>query len=319
MRRLYDVCIKLDMPLVNAKEMLAKATANGYAIGCFNIDSIAMAQAVLEAADELNSPVMLSLSKGSRAFMHPGNIKDMVNVISANMKIPFALHLDHGHSVDLCKECIDEGFTSVMFDGSGLDFDTNVALTKELCAYAHAKGATVEAELGPLDAHASKNDETRYTNPEQAIRFIKETGVDCLAVSVGTGHGLQKFLPDEVPHIRFDILKKIKDALPSFPLVLHGASYIAPKLLDKFNQYGGQISEAGGVPEELLVQAMRINVRKINIATDFRMTYVSALREALATHPANFEPRVFLAPAKEAVKLLVKYKLMHVFNSVNRI
>ncbi|HOJ44777.1 MAG TPA: class II fructose-bisphosphate aldolase family protein [Bacilli bacterium] len=307
------------MPLVNAKEMLAKATANGYAIGCFNIDSIAMAQAVLEAADELNSPVMLSLSKGSRAFMHPGNIKDMVNVISANMKIPFALHLDHGHSIDLCKECIDEGFTSVMFDGSGLDFDTNVALTKDLCTYAHAKGATVEAELGPLDAHATRSEETRYTNPEQAIRFIKETGVDCLAVSVGTGHGLQKFLANEVPHIRYDILKKIKAELPSFPLVLHGASHIDPDLLAKFNQYGGQIKEAGGIPEQLLIQAMHINVSKINIATDFRMTYITALREALANHPSNFEPRIFLAPAKEAVKQLVKYKLMHVFNSVNRI
>lgn len=311
------------MPLVNTKEMFAKAYEEGYAIGCFNVDSIAMVQALLEAAEECRSPIMISLSNGSRKFMHPGNVKDQIKIIARDITIPFAIHLDHGTTPEICKSCIDEGFTSVMIDASQSPLEENIQITKEVVEYAHAHGVTVEGELGIIEGDEDDptvvTPKTKYTSVDEVVRYVTETGVDSLAVSVGTVHGMQKFKPGEVPNLRFDILEEIEEKLPGFPLVLHGASSVPQEMVDKFNKYGGNIHDTIGVPEHLLIKAAEINVCKINIGTDFRMTYVAALREALAKHNDRFEPRYFLSPARDAVKEIVKYKLVHVFKSANRV
>lgn len=311
------------MPLVNTREMFSKAYEEGYAIGCFNVDSIPMVQAVLKAAEENRSPVMVAFSQGSREFMHPGNIKILIKVVAQDITIPFAIHLDHGKSIEVCKSCIDEGFTSVMIDASDRSLEENIKITKEVCEYAHERGVSVEGELGVIAKDEENPDligpEHRYTNIEDVVRFVEETGVDSLAVSIGTVHGMQKFAPGETPALRFDILEEIKKSLPGFPLVLHGASSVPAELLQNFNRYGGDIHDAIGVPEELLIKAASINVCKINIGTDFRMAYVGGLRKALADHPNRFEPRYFLAPAKAAAQNLVAYKLANVFKSANRV
>ncbi|MDY0345237.1 MAG: ketose-bisphosphate aldolase [Bacilli bacterium] len=311
------------MPLVNTKKMFIKAYEEGYAIGCFNVDSIAMIQAVLETAEEKRSPVMVAFSEGSREFMHPGNIKDLIIVAAKDITIPFAIHLDHGKSVEVCKSCIDEGFTSVMIDASEHPLEENIRITKQVCEYAHARGVSVEGELGAISGDEEEPQSqiglNQYTNVEEVVRFVNETGVDSLAVSVGTVHGMQKFAPGEIPSLRFDILEEIKNSLPGFPLVLHGASSVPEEIVNNFNRYGGQIVDAIGVPEQLLIKAAAINVCKINIGTDFRMSYVGGLRKALAEHPNRFEPRYFLAPAKEAAKNIVAYKLAYVFKSANRV
>lgn len=311
------------MPLVNTKEMFQKAYREGYAVGCFNVDSIAMVQAVLEAAEENRSPVMVAFSKGSREFMHPGNIMILIKVVAKDISIPFAIHLDHGKSAELCKACIDEGFTSVMIDASMHPLEENIKITKEVCEYAHARGVSVEGELGAIagdeDHPEQETKKNTFTNVDDVVRFVEETGVDSLAVSIGTVHGMQKFAPGEIPSLRFDILEEIQRRLPEFPLVLHGASSVPPEILEKFNRYGGNIHDAIGVPEELLVRAASLNVCKINIGTDFRMAYVGGLRKALADYPDRFEPRYFLAPAKEAARNLVAHKLANVFKSANRV
>jgi len=311
------------MPLVNTKEMFSKAYKEGYAVGCFNVDSIAMVQAVLLAAEEKRSPVMIAFSKGSREFMHPGNIKDLINVVAKDITIPFAIHLDHGKSIEVCKSCIDEGFTSVMIDASEHPLEENIRITKEVCEYAHERGVSVEGELGAIagdeDNSNSDSGPNRYTNVDEVVRFVKETGVDSLAVSVGTVHGMQKFAPGEIPSLKFDILEEIKKILPGFPLVLHGASSVPQETVDNFNLHGGKIFNAIGVPEKLLIKASSINVCKINIGTDFRMSYIGGLRKALDEYPDRFEPRYFLSPAKEAAKKIVAYKLTHVFKSANRV
>ncbi|MFA7378669.1 MAG: ketose-bisphosphate aldolase [Bacilli bacterium] len=311
------------MPLVNTKEMFIKAYKEEYAIGCFNVDSIAMVQAVLLAAEENRSPVMIAFSKGSREFMHPGNIKDLINVVAKDITIPFAIHLDHGKSVEVCKSCIDEGFTSVMIDASEYPLEDNIRITKEVCGYAHERGVSVEGELGAIagdeESPDSNTNTNRYTNVDEVVRFVQETGVDSLAVSVGTVHGMQKFAPGEIPSLRFDILEEIKRRLPGFPLVLHGASSVPQEIVDNFNLHGGKIDNAIGVPENLLIKASLINICKINIGTDFRMSYIGGLRKALDEYSNRFEPRYFLSPAKEAAKKIVAYKLTHVFKSANRV
>ncbi|MFA5421746.1 MAG: ketose-bisphosphate aldolase [Bacilli bacterium] len=310
------------MPLVNTNKLFARAYQEGYAIGCFNVDSLAMAQAVLAAAEEARSPVMIAFSKGSREFMHPGNIKVLLKVASKDLTIPFAIHLDHGKNFQICKDCIDEGFTSVMIDASSSSLAENIRITKEVCEYAHARGVSVEGELGALSGaeEAEKGIAAhRYTDVDEVVRFVRETRIDSLAVSVGTVHGMQKFSHGETPTLRFDILEEIKRRLPGFPLVLHGASSVPQNLVDDFNNYGGSIEDAIGVPEDLLIKAAAINVCKINIGTDFRMAYVSGLRKALAEYPNHFEPRYFLGPAQEAAKTIVAHKLAHVFMSANRV
>ena len=306
------------MPLVNLNQLYKDAYVNKYAIGAFNVDTIAMCRAVLEVSQKNKSPVILMFSEGSRAFMHPGNIKDLIENISQDITIPFAIHLDHGRSIESCISCIDEGFTSVMIDASKYSFEENVRITKQVVEYAHKHNVTVEAEVGCVEA-SKKDEDNFYTDPDVAIRFIKETGCDSLAVSIGTGHGLMKFKEDEKPQLRFDILEKINEKLPYFPLVLHGSSSISPSLLEDFNKYGGNIKTAKGIDEALLSKAASINVCKINIGTDFRMSYITGLREALAKNSDKFTPRTFLTPALEKIKECVDYKQNHIFNSVNRI
>ena len=306
------------MPLVNLNQLYKDAYVNKYAIGAFNVDTLAMCRAVLEVSQKNKSPVILMFSEGSRAFMHPGNIKDLIENISQDITIPFAIHLDHGRSIESCISCIDEGFTSVMIDASKYSFEENVRITKQVVEYAHKHNVTVEAEVGCVEA-SKKDEDDFYTDPDVAIRFIKETGCDSLAVSIGTGHGLMKFKENEKPQLRFDILEKINEKLPYFPLVLHGSSSISPSLLEDFNKYGGNIKTAKGIDEALLSKAASINVCKINIGTDFRMSYITGLREALAKNSDKFTPRTFLSPALEKIKECVDYKQNHIFNSVNRI
>ncbi len=306
------------MPLVNTHEMLKEAHRHRYAVGCFNVDSLAMVQAVLQAAEESRSPVILSFSQGSREFMHPGNIKTLIETVAQDITIPYAIHLDHGKSFEICRDCIDEGFTSVMIDASAHSFEENVAITKNVCAYAHARGVSVEGELGGLDA-SDKADASNFTDPAQAQAYVNRTGVDSLAVSVGTGHGTQKFRPGEVPSLRLDILEKIRQLLPGFPLVFHGSSSVSDHLITQFNQYGGHLQGTIGIPEELLKQAIAVNVSKINIGTDFRLAYVGALRKSLAEVKDRYEPRHFLVPAREAAQALVAYKIDHIFMSAHRV
>ena len=306
------------MPLVNLNQLYKDAYVNKYAIGAFNVDTLAMCRAVLEVSQKNRSPVILMFSEGSRAFMHPGNIKDLIENISQDITIPFAIHLDHGRSIESCISCIDEGFTSVMIDASKYSFEENVRITKQVVEYAHKHNVTVEAEVGCVEA-SKKDEDNFYTDPDVAIRFIKETGCDSLAVSIGTGHGLMKFKENEKPQLRFDILEKINEKLPYLPLVLHGSSSISPSLLEDFNKYGGNIKTAKGIDEALLSKAASINVCKINIGTDFRMSYITGLREALAKNSDKFTPRTFLSPALEKIKECVDYKQNHIFNSVNRI
>ncbi len=306
------------MPLVNLNQLYKDAYVNKYAIGAFNVDTLAMCRAVLEVSQKNKSPVILMFSEGSRAFMHPGNIKDLIENISQDITIPFAIHLDHGRSIESCISCIDEGFTSVMIDASKYSFEENVRITKQVVEYAHKHNVTVEAEVGCVEA-SKKDEDNFYTDPDVAIKFIKETGCDSLAVSIGTGHGLMKFKENEKPQLRFDILEKINEKLPYFPLVLHGSSSISPSLLEDFNKYGGNIKTAKGIDEALLSKAASINVCKINIGTDFRMSYITGLREALVKNSDKFTPRTFLSPALEKIKECVDYKQNHIFNSVNRI
>ena len=299
------------MPLCNTNMMFADAYEKQYAVGAFNVDSIAMIQAVLAAAENCKSPVIISLSKGSREFMHPGNLKEQILCVSKDITIPFAIHLDHGKSVQLCKDCIDEGFTSVMIDASAYDFEENIRITKEVVDYAHERNVTVEGELSILTS------EEEY--PSLIEEFVKRTNVDSLAISIGTGHGTSKFKKGEKPHLKFDILEKVAQRLPSFPFVLHGSSSILKKDIDIFNEFGGEIKDPIGIPEELLRKACDMAVCKINIGTDFRVAYVGALRKSLGLIKDKYEPRNFLVPAKQAAQELVEYKLKNVFNSANKI
>lgn len=304
------------MPLVNTKEMFNKAYKEGYSVGAFNVDSYAMIQAVLGAAEEVKSPVIISISNGSREFMHPGNIKEIVELIAKDITIPYAIHLDHGKSVELCKAVIDEGFTSVMIDAGAYPFEEAIKITKEVVEYAHARNVTVEGELGPIKDILNQDPKYfKFTNPELAVRFIKETGIDSLAVSIGTGHGTQKFKENEEKTLQYDIIKEIDSLLPGFPLVLHGSSSIPESYLNRFNENGGELLHTQGIPSELLSKASKMSVCKINIGTDFRVAYVGGLRESLTNIKDRYEPRNFLVPAKSYAKELVKEKLTNVFLS----
>lgn len=299
------------MPLVNTKKMFEDAYKNHYAVGAFNVDSVAMVQALLQAAQDAQSPVIISISKGSRKFMHPCNIKDIVECVSKDITIPYAIHLDHGDSFDVCKSCIDEGFTSVMMDcGDDVSFDERVRLTKEVVDYAHSRGAVVEGELGELGGEDGGTGSGGYSDPQAVKEFVLKSGVDSLAVSIGTCHGMQKHVVLET-----GLLKQMMELLPNFPFVLHGSSTINNEHLKDFNDYGGSIHGAVGVPEEQIRQIVKLGVCKVNIGTDFRVAYVGALRKSLALNPARFEPRTFLEPAKKAVYDLAYHKLTEVFNS----
>ena len=308
------------MPLVNSAELFKKAYAGGYAVGGFNVNNMELLQAIVEAGNEERSPLILQFSSGARKYASPVYLRKLVEAAVETTDIPIVLHLDHGDSFEMCKSCVDDGFSSVMIDASKYPFDKNVEITKLVVEYAHAKGVVVEAELGKL---AGVEDEVNvaakdaiYTNPEEVAEFVQRTGVDSLAIAIGTSHGAYKFKGE--PNLDFDRLERIEKMIPGFPIVLHGSSSVPQELVAKCNQYGGQLPGAKGIPEEMLRRAARSAVCKINIDTDLRLALTATIREVFATKPSEFDPRQYLGPARTAVKELVRHKLIEVLGSAGK-
>ena len=307
------------MPLVTTTEMFKKAYEGGYAIGAFNVNNMEIVQGITEAAREANSPVILQVSAGARKYAKHEYLMKLVEAAVADTDLPIALHLDHGEDFEICKACIDGGFTSVMIDGSKHSFEDNIALTKKVVDYAHARGVVVEGELGRLagiedDVKVSAADSS-YTDPNQVEEFVRATGVDSLAIAIGTSHGAFKFKPGTKPQLRFDILEVISRRLPGVPIVLHGASSVTPSYVDIINANGGQLKDAIGVPEDQLRQAAKMAVCKINIDSDLRLAMTAGVRQQLMADPANFDPRSYLKVGRQYVKDLVKDKIINVLGS----
>lgn len=307
------------MGLVSTKEMFRKAYEGGYAIGAFNVNNMEIIQAIVEAANELKSPVILQVSSGARKYANPTYLTKLVEAAVLESDIPIALHLDHGDTFELCKQCIDSGFTSVMIDGSHLPYEENIALTRKVVDYAHAHGVTVEGELGQLagvedDINVSDED-ANYTNPDQVEDFVKRTGVDSLAIAIGTSHGAFKFKPGQEPKLRFDILEEIKHRLPEFPIVLHGASSVSQQYVKIINDNGGQLADAIGIPEDMLRQAAKSAVCKINIDSDLRLAMTAGIREVFNAKPGLFDPRGYLTQGRKYIKELVSHKIRTVLGS----
>lgn len=309
------------MSLVTTKEMFEKSMKEGFAIGAFNVNNMEIIQGIVDAAAENNSPVILQASSSAIKYARMNYLMKMIEAaVEEHPNVPIAIHLDHGADFETCKKCVDAGFTSVMFDGSKYDFEENIRLTKEVVDYAHAHGVVVEAELGKLagiedDVNVS-SDEAKYTDPAQAEEFVKRTGVDSLAIAIGTSHGAYKFKGEA--KLRFDILKEIKSRIPNTPIVLHGASTVIPELVDTCNQYGGNIPGAKGVPDEILHEASISGVSKINVDTDLRLAMTAGIRKVFAEDPSAFDPRKYLTPARELVKETVSHKMRDVFGSANK-
>ena len=304
------------MPLVTTTEMFKKAYEGGYAIGAFNVNNMEIIQAITEAAKEENAPLILQVSAGARKYAKHNYLVHLVQAALEDTNLPIALHLDHGADFETCKSCIDGGFTSVMIDGSHHSFKDNIELTKRVVDYAHNKGVVVEGELGQLagiedDVNVSAEDAS-YTHPEQVEEFVKSTGVDSLAIAIGTSHGAFKFKPGTNPTLRFDILKEIEARLPNYPIVLHGASSVIPKYVELINKNGGNLADAIGIPEDMLRQAAKMAVCKINIDSDLRLALTAGIREHMFANPSHFDPRQYLSPARAYIKELVKHKLVHV-------
>ncbi|MCL2234542.1 MAG: class II fructose-1,6-bisphosphate aldolase [Firmicutes bacterium] len=309
------------MPLVSPKEMLKKAYDGGYAIGAFNVNNLETIQGIVEAAKEEKAPLILQVSKGARAYANSIYLKKLVEAAVEESNLPIALHLDHGDSYELCKSCIDDGFTSVMIDASHHSFEENIRITSEVVKYAHDRGVMVEAELGRLagvedEVNVSDADAV-YTDPNQVEEFVKRTGVDSLAIAIGTSHGAFKFKGEA--KLRFDILEEIQKRVPGFPIVLHGASSVLPEYAAMINQYGGSMAGAKGIPEDMLRKAGSMAVCKINIDSDLRMAFTGALRKHLYDNPAHFDPRQYLTPARALIKECVKHKLVNVLGCNNKI
>lgn len=307
------------MPLVTSTQMFKKAYGK-YAVGAFNVNNMEIIQGIVEAAQEENAPLILQVSAGARRYAKHIYLVKLVEAAVEDTGLPICLHLDHGEDFEICKECVDGGFTSVMIDGSRLPFAENIALTKRVVEYAHDRGVVVEAELGRLagvedDVKVSAL-ESSYTDPEQAAEFVQQTGCDSLAVAIGTSHGAYKFKGEA--KLDFARLETIAGLLPGYPLVLHGASTVLPEFVAKCNQCGGEIKGAQGVPEEMLRQAGTMGVCKINIDTDLRLAMTASIREYLADNPAEFDPRQYLGPAREAIKKMVKHKISNVLNCSNQ-
>lgn len=302
------------MPLVNTKEMFAKAYAGGYAIGAFNVNNMEIVQGITEAAKEVKSPLILQVSSGARKYANHTYLMKLVEAALIETDLPICLHLDHGDSFELCKSCIDGGFTSVMIDGSHLSFEDNIALARKVVEYARPRNVTVEAELGRLEGVEDEvqvsAEDASYTDPSQVEEFVTKTGVDSLAIAIGTSHGAYKFKGEAT--LRFDILEEISHRLPNFPIVLHGASSVLPEYVAMINQFGGNMPGAKGVPEEMLRQAASMAVCKINIDSDLRLAMTAMIRKSFAEDPTNFDPRKYLTPARSAIKEVVKHKLVHV-------
>ncbi|MBE7027378.1 MAG: class II fructose-1,6-bisphosphate aldolase [Ruminococcaceae bacterium] len=304
------------MPLVTTKEMFKKAYEGGYAIGAFNVNNMEIIQGITEAAKKVNAPLILQVSAGARKYANHTYLVKLVEAAIEETNLPIALHLDHGDSFELCKSCIDGGFTSVMIDGSHLPYEENIALTKKVVEYAHARGAVVEGELGRLagvedDVNVSAEDAS-YTRPEEVIDFVTRTGVDSLAIAIGTSHGAYKFKPGQKPQLRFDILEEVSKKLPGFPIVLHGASSVIPEYVEMINANGGEMPDAIGIPEEMLRQAAKSAVCKINIDSDLRLAMTASIRKYLNENPSHFDPRQYLKPAREAIMDLVEKKIKNV-------
>ncbi len=309
------------MPLVTTKEMFEKSMKEGFAIGAFNVNNMELIQGIVDAAAENNSPVILQASSSAIKYARINYLMKMVEAaVEEHPNIPIAIHLDHGPDFETCKMCVDNGFTSVMFDGSKYDFEENIRLTKEVVDYAHAHGVVVEAELGKLagiedDVNISASD-AMYTDPAQAEEFVRRTGVDSLAIAIGTSHGAYKFKGEA--KLRFDILKQIKERIPNTPIVLHGASTVIPELVNMCNEYGGNIPGAKGVPDEILHEASISGVSKINVDTDLRLAMTAGIRKVFVEDPSAFDPRKYLIPARELVKETVSHKMKDVFGSANK-
>ncbi len=307
------------MALVSTKEMFEKAYKGGYAIGAFNVNNMEIVQGITEAAAELKSPLILQVSAGARKYAKHNFLVKLVEAALLECDLPIALHLDHGDSFELCKSCIDGGFTSVMIDGSHHSFEDNIKLTKQVVDYAHAHGVSVEGELGRLagieDAVNVSAEDASYTRPEEVEEFVSRTGVDSLAIAIGTSHGAFKFKPGQKPQLRFDILEEVEKRLPNFPIVLHGASSVIPKYVDIINANGGQLDDAIGIPEDMLRQAAKMAVCKINIDSDLRLAMTAGIREYMNANPKAFDPRQYLTPARAYIKELVAHKITEVLGS----
>lgn len=304
------------MPLVTSTEMFKKAYEGHYAIGAFNVNNMEIIQGIVSAAKEVQAPLILQVSAGARKYANHIYLTKLVEAAIEDSDLPICLHLDHGADFEICKSCIDGGFTSVMIDGSHHSFKDNIELTKRVVDYAHSKGVVVEGELGQLagiedDVNVSAENAS-YTQPEQVEEFVSKTGVDSLAIAIGTSHGAFKFKPGQKPQLRFDILKEVEKRLPNFPIVLHGASSVVPKYVDIINKYGGNLDNAIGIPEDMLREASKMAVCKINIDSDLRLAMTAGVREDLALNPEHFDPRQYLKPARENIKDVVKHKLVHV-------
>ena len=302
------------MPLVTTTEMFKKAYEGGYAIGAFNVNNMEIVQGITRAAKKLNAPVILQCSAGARKYASHDYLVAMVKAAAEETGLPIALHLDHGPDFETCKACIDGGFTSVMIDGSSKPYEENIALTKKVVEYAHAHGVVVEGELGTLagvedDVKVEAGNES-YTRPEEVEDFVNRTGVDSLAIAIGTSHGAYKFKGE--PKLRFDILEEVGRRLPGFPIVLHGASSVIPEYVDMINQFGGQMPGAQGVPEDMLRKAASMAVCKINIDSDLRLAFTGLVRKHFAEHPDHFDPRQYLSDARNGIRDMVRHKIVDV-------
>jgi len=310
------------MPLVTSKEMFKKAYDGGYAIGAFNVNNMEIIQGITEAAKEENAPLILQVSSGARKYANHTYLMKLVEAALIETDLPICVHLDHGDTFELCKSCIDGGFTSVMIDGSHHSFAENIELTKKVVEYAHAHGVVVEGELGRLagieDAVQVSEEDSSYTRPEEVEEFVGKTGVDSLAIAIGTSHGAYKFKPGTKPQLRFDILDEVTTRLPGFPIVLHGASSVMPEFVKMINDNGGNMPDAIGVPEDQLRKAAASAVCKINIDSDLRLAMTGTIRQYFAAHPDHFDPRQYLKPARENIKELVKHKLVHVLGCAGK-
>ncbi len=321
------------MALVTTKEMFKKAYEGGYAIGAFNVNNMEIVQGITEACKEEKSPVILQVSKGARAYAnHTYLVKLVEAAVLECPEIPVALHLDHGPDFETCKACIDGGFTSVMIDGSHLSFEENIALTKKVVEYAHDHGVVVEGELGTLagieDDVKVEHGKESYTRPEEVEEFVSKTGVDSLAIAIGTSHGAYKFKPEQCtrnekgilvpPALRFDILEEVCKRLPEFPIVLHGSSSVPQEYVEMVNTFGGKMPNAIGVPEEQLRQAAKLSVCKINIDSDLRLAMTGTIRKFFSEHPDKFDPREYLKPARANIKEIVRHKLINVLGCAGK-
>ena len=307
------------MALVTSKEMFAKALKSDYAIGAFNVNNMEIIQGIVEAAQVEKSPLILQVSAGARKYAKSAYLLKLVEAAILDTGLDICLHLDHGEDFDICKKCVDDGFTSVMIDGSKHPFEENIRITKEVVEYAHAHGVVVEAELGKLagveDNISVDERSAKFTDPDEAVEFVERTGVDSLAIAIGTSHGAYKFKGD--PYLDFDRLKTIHKLLPDTPLVLHGASTVLREFVDKCNAYGGNIPGAQGVPEEMIREACKYGICKVNIDTDLRLALTAEVRKYLIENPSDFDPRKYLGPGRDAIRSMVQHKIKDVLNGSN--